>query len=148
MSTRRLFIWFLIAVALVGGGIAFTSCGKPVEAQTVSHRLYFTWPGDDGMEGVASGIEVRADRRAIAAGDTLGWWNAAIVIQRTPPPLPKAAGTRDSIEVLGLASETQYTAVARAYDEVPNWSGFSNATTFVTRDWVPPDPPQNLSSTP
>lgn len=129
----------VIVVAAMSGG-----CGKPVEAQSVGQRFYFTWPGDDGDVGTAAGVEIRVST-AVFGADTVSWWNAAPIRQLSPPPTPKVAGTRDSIDVLGLASQTTYRAIMKAHDEVPNYSGFSNGIIFTSGDVVRPNPPRNLS---
>ena len=121
----------------------FGGCSK-AQSQSTGTTFLFTWSGDDGMSGTASGYEIRLDTRPIVAADTLTWWNNAPIRRDVPPPTPKLGGTPDSVEVTGLASQTHYYAVMRVRDEVPNWSGFSNVAEKTTADLIWPDPPQNL----
>lgn len=129
----------LAAAAVFGGG-----CATKATAQSVSATFQFTWPGDDGNVGTASSYEIRLATVLPAGTDTLTWWNNAPIRRSAPPPVPKIAGTTDSVTVTGLASSTRYYAIMRASDEVPNISGFSNIATKDTPDFIPPAPITNL----
>jgi len=111
--------------------------------QVVAQTFFFTWTGDDGNVGTASSLELRWSKTAIAGIDTLSWWNAATKWAGAYP-VPKVAGTPDSVIVLGLPNDTFLYYIAKACDEVPNCSGFSNVASGKTKDFVPPSPPGNV----
>jgi len=111
--------------------------------QVVAQTFLFTWTGDDGNVGTASSLELRWSKTAIAGIDTLSWWNAATKWAGAYP-VPKVAGTPDSVIVLGLPNDTVIYAIAKVCDEVPNCSGFSNVAVGKTKDFVPPTPLGNL----
>lgn len=133
----------VLLLLVVGGAVLWLLVSKPGESQVVSQTFTFTWPGDDGMTGTASSLELRWSTAAIVGTDTLSWWNAA-TRWAGAYPVPKVAGTPDSVIVTGLPNDTVVYAVAKACDEVPNCSGFSNVAVGKTKDFVPPAPPQNL----
>jgi len=104
-----------------------------------SVTLVWTAPGDDGNVGTASTYQLRYRTAPISGTDTLGWWNAATPV--TPMPVPRIAGSTDSVVVGGLNWATTYYFIIKACDDgmppardangnplppVPNCSGFSN----------------------
>jgi len=111
--------------------------GKDPHAQTTSQTMLFTWPGDDGDVGTCAGLDLRWRTTPISGTDTLSWWNAATRFNGGYP-VAKVSGTRDSILVTGLPNSAQLYAIVRAFDEMPNLSGFSNVAAFVTQDFIPP----------
>lgn len=129
----------LIAFAVAGAIVAavFFWRAHVARGQVVSQTFLFTWSGDDGDVGTASSLELRWSRNAIAGTDTLSWWNAA-TRWTGAYPVPKIAGTPDSVIVLGMPSDTQIYAIAKVCDEVPNCSGYSNVASGKTKDFVPP----------
>jgi hypothetical protein len=116
---------------------------SPARAQTASVTLLWTAPGDDGMTGRASRYDLRISTNPIAGTDTLSWWNAATVVDMSGR-VPAPAGAADSVAVSNLTAGTQYYAVLRAGDEVPNWSGYSNVALIDLRDSIPPSPVVDL----
>lgn len=137
-------VYGLVGVALVAM-LAFGAPGcQKADAQSVSATFLFTWPGDDGNVGTASSYEIRLATVLPAGTDTLTWWNNAPIRRTAPPPVPKIAGTPDSVTVSGLNSSTRYYAIMRCSDEVPNQSGFSNIAIKDTPDFIPPAPITNL----
>lgn len=147
MKSRVLMLVVLAVVvigSLVGGPFFWRDV---VRGQTVSQTLLFTWPGDDGDVGTCAGLDLRWSRNTIAGTDTLSWWNAATRFTGTYP-VPRVAGTADSVQVTGLPSDTQLYAIVRAFDEVPNLSGFSNVAAFRTPDFIPPGRIQDLRARP
>jgi len=138
---KRFAIGALALAVLVGGFFLYRA--RVARGQVVSQTFLFTWPGDDGNVGTASSLELRWSRNAIAGADTLSWWNAA-TRWTGAYPVPKIAGTADSVIVLGLPNDTVIYAIAKVCDEVPNCSGFSNVAVGKTKDFVPPTPLGNL----
>jgi len=132
---KRFAIGALALAVLVGGFFLYRA--RVARGQVVSQTFLFTWPGDDGNVGTASSLELRWSRNAIAGADTLSWWNAA-TRWTGAYPVPKIAGTADSVIVLGMPSDTQIFAIVKACDEVPNCSGYSNVASGKTKDFVPP----------
>ncbi len=141
----HLAVGWLLLLAAIGAGLVLWSVRA--RGQTVAQAMLFTWPGDDGNVGTCAGLELRWSRNPVAGTDTLSWWNAATRFTGTYP-VPKIAGTADSVIVVGLPSGAQLYANMRAFDEVPNWSGFSNMAAFQTPDFVPPGRIQDLRARP
>lgn len=120
--------------------LATTLVSTPASAQSPadsSLALQWTAPGDDGTTGTATQYALRYRTVPITGTDTLSWWNAATPV--TGLPVPRVAGSTDSVRVRGLIPSTTYYFILRTADEVPNWSGFSNfAGVTTTGDLVPP----------
>lgn len=118
--------------------VAAFGAHRPAAAQTTSVTLTWTAPGDDGISGRATRYDLRYSPNAISGTDTLGWWNAAIIVNMSTK-VPSAAGTLESMTVNGgLVPGVRYYVILRTADEVPNWSPFSNVATFVLTDTTPP----------
>ena len=133
-NTRIVFALFLAAAAL---GSVLLGLSR-VQAETANAvTLIWTAPGDDGTIGRASRYDLRYSANAISGTDTTSWWNAATVVNMTGKT-PAAAGQPDSMVVSGLSSGTKYFAILRTADEVPNWSGYSNVSTFTLLDIASP----------
>src|SRR3989454_237727 len=90
----------------------------PTGTQSVS--LQWTAPGDDGVTGTASTYDLR--RSSAGPLDTSNFLSATQV----PTTAPKAAGSAESLTVVGLTPGTRYWFALRTADEVPNWSPISN----------------------
>lgn len=123
---------FLIALA-IGLALALLILLLPYSsrAQTPSAMLDWTAPGDDGNIGTASSYELRYRSVGISGTDTLGWWNAAIVVPSMP--VPRVAGTLETVTISsGFNWATTYYFIIKACDDglpgpgIPNCSGFSN----------------------
>jgi hypothetical protein len=111
-----------------------------------SLALQWTAPGDDGSTGTATQYALRYRTVPIAGTDTLSWWNAATPVSGLP--IPRPAGSTDSIRVRGLVPSTTYYFILRTADEVPNWSGFSNFAVLSTSgDLVAPGTIADLAIT-
>ncbi|HEU5311557.1 MAG TPA: hypothetical protein VFV24_08910 [Candidatus Eisenbacteria bacterium] len=130
---RRL---FAALVALASFAVAAPD-GAAVGQTANSITLVWTAPGDDGTIGRAARYDLRYSPNAISGTDTLGWWNAAAIVNMTGK-VPSASGALDSMVVSGLASGVRYYAVIRTADEVPNWSRYSNVVSFFAGDKTPP----------
>ncbi len=107
-------------------------------ARADSLVLRWTAPGDDGNTGQATTYELRYSETPVPS-DTTSWWASAASAGTLPRPL--TAGTRESFTVAGLDSGTTYYFMIRTADEVPNWSGFSNAarkSTIIQTTLTPP----------
>ena len=130
---RRLFVC-AVRIAFLASLVVPLLTSKPGSASAeptvfTSVTLLWTVPGDDGVVGRASKYDLRLSTKAIAANDTVTWWNAATVINMAAK-VPGMAGTKDSVLLGGLVVGTRYYAILRVADEKPNWSGFSNVATF------------------
>lgn len=130
---RRLFATLIV----LGSLAAATSHGAAFGQTANSITLVWTASGDDGTIGRASRYDLRYSSYAISGTDTLGWWNAATIVNTTGK-VPSAPGTPDSMVVSGLVAGVRYYAVIRIADEVPNWSRYSNVVTFFAGDKTPP----------
>jgi hypothetical protein len=130
---RRLF-----AALVALGSLAAAASHEAASGQTAnSISLVWTAPGDDGTVGRASRYDLRYSTFAISGTDTLGWWNAATIVNMTGK-VPSTPGALDSMVVSGLVAGVRYYAVIRTADEVPNWSRYSNLVTFFAGDKTPP----------
>jgi hypothetical protein len=127
----------LLAALVALGSLAAASTGTAMEQAASTIKLVWTAPGDDGTIGRASRYDLRYSTYAISGTDTLGWWNAATIVNMTGK-VPSAAGAPDSIVVSGLIAGVRYYAVIRAADEVPNWNRYSNVVSFFAGDQTPP----------
>ncbi|UCG52709.1 MAG: fibronectin type III domain-containing protein [Candidatus Latescibacterota bacterium] len=101
-----------------------------------SFTLAWTAPGDDGMTGTASQYDMRYSTWPITEQD----WGLAARVEGEPPPKP--AGRLEVLTVDGLEPETNYFFALKTSDDVPNWSGLSNAAPGLGYNaflWVYPD---------
>jgi|GEM_PF-6501245 len=89
---------------------------------TTSITLYWTAPGDDDVQGVASEYDIRYSTTPI----TTETWAAAQRVLH--PPSPRAAGMQEVFEIVGLPDDgSRYTFALKARDEVPDqWSAMSS----------------------
>jgi hypothetical protein len=95
-------------------------------ATVSSVTLRWTAPGDDSVSGTASQYDIRYATTAITAGS---WSSATPAVNL---PTPKAAGNAETFTVTGLNPSTVYYFALKTADEVPNWSGLSNAPSLST----------------
>jgi hypothetical protein len=91
--------------------------------------LRWTAPGDDNFIGTASGYDIRYQGQANGPLDSEVEWAAATPIPNEPNPSP--ALTVDSVQVLGLNIGSSYYFALRSFDEVGNYSVFSNSPLIV-----------------
>jgi len=125
-----------VAVLLVAAVVLFLPVRRG-HAQVPSMTLVWTAPGDDGVVGTASSYQMRYRTVGIAGTDTLSWWNAATSAPNLP--VPRVAGSTDSVAVAGpFVGGTTLYFLAKACDEVPNCSGYSNLAVKVVPDFTPP----------
>ena len=96
-----------------------------------------TWSavGDDGLDGIAAGYDLRYSTSPITDGAS---FDAAIPV--TGLAAPKAPGAGETFTLHGLTPSTDYWFAIKARDEVPNWSNLSNVVTVRTLD-ADNDPP-------
>jgi hypothetical protein len=124
--------------ALAALGILAVGVSQRAEGQTsISTKLVWTAPGDDGTVGRATRYDLRYSQNAISGTDTTGWWSAATIVNMASK-VPSASGALDSMVVSGLSVGLRYYFVLRAGDEVPNWSRYSNVASFLVTDLTPP----------
>jgi chitodextrinase len=91
--------------------------------------LAFTAPGDDGAIGQAARYDLRVSTGDITSA-TFG-----LATQAVGEPLPRPAGSTDTLEVAGLLPGTTYTFALKVTDDAGNRSLISNrrvATTIGT----------------
>jgi hypothetical protein len=133
-SHRRGLPLVLAALALLGTCASWRSA---VAQTTGTVTLAWTAPGDDGTVGRASRYEMRYSTGTITGTDTTSWWNAATIVNMVGR-VPAAPGVSESVVINGLALGVRYYAILRTADEVPNWSWYSNAASFLVTDSTPP----------
>ena len=98
-----------------------------------SLTLVWTAPGDDGSTGTATQYDIRYSTSTITAA------NFASAIQVANEPLPKLAGTPETLMVAGLSTNTRYYFALKTADERGNWSAISNVPNNLTaQDATPP----------
>jgi hypothetical protein len=106
------------------------------EVTTDSVTLTWTAPGDDGNAGRATNYDVRYSSSQVTQA------NWASATQATGEPSPKATGSTETFIVTGLQAGKTYYFALKTVDEVPNWSGLSNAVSGTTTkgltdaDWL------------
>ncbi len=96
--------------------------------------LTWTATGDDSGEGRASLYELRYSIEPALEPDWLEsqtgpYWDV---------PVPKVAGTPETLRFPALHQTSNYYFVLRAGDEVPNWSAFSSVCACTLRTPGPP----------
>ena len=124
----------------------------PSYAAKGSIWLRWTATGDDGTIGRAARYDIRYSTQAISGTDTVGWWNAATIVNtigKVPPP----PGMPDSVLITSVTYGQGYYAMMRVADEVPNWSRFSNLARFdvvtgVAEEPVAGAPPARVQAAP
>lgn len=124
----------------------------PCHAAKGSIWLRWTATGDDGTIGRAARYDIRYSTYAISGTDTVGWWNAATIVNtigKVPPP----PGMPDSVLLTNVTYGQRYYAMMRIADEIPNWSRFSNLARFdvvtgVGDELVPGAPPARVQAAP
>ncbi len=87
--------------------------------------LRWTATGDDGLEGIAAGYDIRY--RAAQYGpinSDFRWRNA---VQVDGEPAPSQCGLCDSMLITGLIPGESYYFCIKAYDDCGNYSGLSNS---------------------
>src|SRR5256712_622872 len=92
--------------------------------------LTWTAPGDDGNVGTATTYSVRYSTTGPLTDSNFLTGTAV------PVPAPHPAGSKETLNVTGLAQGTTYWFGLRTADEVPNWSSVSanaNVTTKSTQ---------------
>jgi len=87
-----------------------------------SLTLTWTAPGDNGMQGTATGYIVKYSTKGPITAEN---WNCAKTYCQSWTPL--AGGNTESHVVTGLRPNTKYWFAIKAYDEVPNYGSVSNS---------------------
>jgi flagellar hook capping protein FlgD len=120
------------------------TCISPTPSRAAKGSFWLRWTatGDDGNIGRAARYDIRYSQYPISGADTVGWWNAATIIN-TIGKVPPASGQKDSVLVTNVTYGVRYYSMMRIADEVPNWSRYSNLATFdvVTGVESEPSPP-------
>ena len=131
--------------------LLFLIPATPCHAAKGSIWLRWTATGDDGTIGRAARYDIRYSTYSIQGTDTVGWWNAATIVNtigKVPPP----PGKPDSVLITSVTYGQRYYAMMRVADEIPNWSRFSNLARFdvVTgvEDELAPAPPARVQVAP
>ncbi len=137
--TSRRMLAAVAAAAAVTSILSVPCRSSRADTEQVEDYVLLRWtaPGDDGLNGRAMRYDLRYSTNNIAGTDTLGWWNAATMVNLWSK-VPAAPGQPDSVRVLGLVSGLRYYAMIRACDEVPNWSRFSNLAIIQATDITAP----------
>ncbi len=118
--------WLSIADTIPPGAIADLTTYNVL---SISARLSWSAPGDDGQSGRAQMYELRYSQLPVDI-DTLDWWESAAQVAGLPEPSPP--GLLDSCVVSGLRPESLYYFAIVSYDELGNRSGFSNIAACTT----------------
>ena len=96
-------------------------------------ELSWTSPGDDGMDGTATGYEIRMSLYEITESN----WDNAELLQN--PPWPLAAGSSQEYTVNNLILGNSYYFAIKAYDDNQNFALLSNVTSGqLVFDIIPP----------
>jgi hypothetical protein len=95
---------------------------------TTTATLQFVAPGDDGLVGTASGYEIR-----YLADKPLTDDNFDAGIPALTTITPGQPGQLESVQLMGLLPETEYTVGVRAYDDCHN-TGPITFVQFTTAD--------------
>jgi hypothetical protein len=132
-------LWFPAIITLgVLVGAPMVAHGQGADSVVVSWAA----PGDDGNVGTASTYDLRVSTSTITAA------NFASALSVPNVPAPGAAGTSQSVTVLGLTRGTIYYFAIRTADDQGNWSTISNVARW---DWnldtAPPAAPSGLHAT-
>jgi hypothetical protein len=90
-------------------------------AQGGTATLSWTAPGEDSLTGQAALYDFRYSLQPIPS---LAAFNSATQVQGVPPPSPP--GTRETLTVSGLVTNSTYYFAIRTADAAGNWSGMSN----------------------
>ena len=98
--------------------------------------------GDDDRTGVAASYDVRYSRSPI----TEARWASATRV--SGEPVPRAAGTIQSLTVTGLTRETIYYFAVKVTDDAGNVSAISNLVGATTSDLTPPSAIRDLAVVP
>jgi len=105
---------------LLAAALVLLAPRDSVAAQAGSLTLYWTAPGDDGLNGRATSYDLRFSLAPITPAT---FANATRV---TGVPAPKPAGSPESFTVTGLTVGMSYHFALKAVDEASNWSSLSN----------------------
>jgi hypothetical protein len=107
---------------------------------TYDEQVKLTWtaPGDNDMTGTASRYEIRYSRNPILT--ETDWNNAAIYLPNgSSLPLPKSAGSAETILVEKITPIVTHYFAIRAYDDepTPNVSNISNSPGAISKSPTP-----------
>jgi len=86
-------------------------------------KLFWTAPGDDGMNGIATSYDIRYSKNQITEANFSSAFSVSNALQ------PSAPGTMDSATVTGLSPDETYYFALKASDENDNQSAISNVVT-------------------
>jgi len=100
-----------------------------LSSQSASVTLSWTAPGDDGNVGTASAYEMRYHTDSLFLVNN---FSQAVAVPNMPVPL--VAGTRQSVTVNGLPSDTKIYFAIKTRDDAFNWSDLSNVPFKITPD--------------
>ena len=126
-------LWISLVIILTGLVPGLVAAPLSAAASQTAVTLSWTAPGDDGVNGTASGYSIRYSLVSISLSN---WSSAA---EASSLPTPQTAGSSENFEVTGLEPGTLYYLAIRSVDEAGNWSGLSNVVSISTD--VETDPP-------
>ncbi|MCF8358163.1 MAG: fibronectin type III domain-containing protein [Prolixibacteraceae bacterium] len=103
---------------------------KVVKSRPISIEICWTATGDDGSDGTATSYDIRYSQSSITEAN----WDS--YPQQPNTPVPQAAGSQQSVIVIGLNPSTEYNLAIRAIDGQNNISPISNIVTATTSELV------------
>jgi hypothetical protein len=123
----------LTALAVVLFLIAMSGIGcRELQGGTVSERITWVSPGDDGMVGTAFAYTMKYSTDSVAL--VSDFENCLTVCDSVSGmPIPLIAGTAQEMIITGLEPNTVYFFTARTWDEARNFGG-SNVLRIETPD--------------
>lgn len=116
------------SIVLLCLGLSWSMTGSVQAGGVTSSTVTVTWtsPGDDGSVGTAAQYDLRYYTSTITDAN----WSSATKVTGVHAPL--VAGTKDSVTITGLTSNTTYYFAIKSADEAGNWSALSNIATHTT----------------
>ncbi|MEW6499055.1 MAG: fibronectin type III domain-containing protein, partial [Cyanobacteriota bacterium] len=117
------------ATTIIGDQIPPSQITSLQAGSPTGSSVTLTWNavGDDGIDGIATGYDVRYSTSQITTNEH---FNAAT--QASGEPQPAAAGTQETFVVTGLLENTTYYFAVKAFDEDNNYSPLSNVVSAKT----------------
>ncbi len=113
--------------------LAVGCTGLQSDPVSITGLFAYTAPGDDGMSGQASRVQIRM----ALTSDSLvnNWASCQIISDHVPAP----GGVYDTIQAsFDIETGVMYYFALKAADERPNWSPLSNIITRVYPDITAP----------
>ena len=133
-----------LVLILVMAMVMFMGCTiGETQITNRSLTLTWTWTGDDGLVGTASGIEFRYANDSATAVN----WTGATVLGTLVNTAAKPSGIADTVNYSKpFVSGVKYYFVCKVYDLAMNYSPVSNVTSRVWNDIIAPAPVGDLKA--